>query len=248
LLVRVQHPGAVVLLRWGVRLLAAIGGLCLALFFWYEWEATYFQTAYSHAFDEQRQRAAEIPPGHAVSHAAADLTSPHHPPSAASSSGVVGRLEIPRIGVEVMVLKGADPSTLQRGAGWLPDTARPGAGNAAIAAHRDTYFRPLREIQEGDMIRLTTLDTSYDFRVEWTAVVDPDDTAVLGPTREPVLTLITCYPFYYVGKAPQRFVVRARRQNPAEEMAGNRLLGNRRPTRWTVPSSGGGSSPSNTGD
>jgi sortase A len=186
--------------------------VCLALFFWYEFEATYFQTSFSHAFDEQRRQSAEIPS--AQSGSAFDPTTSRHPQAAEVISDLVGRLEIPRIGVQVMVLKGADPSNLRRGAAWLPSTARPGTGNAAIAAHRDTYFRPLRQIKQGDVIRLTTLDARYTFQVDWTAVVDRDNTAVLGPTGKPALTLITCYPFYYVGNAPQRFVVRASRPSP----------------------------------
>jgi sortase A len=102
---------------------------------------------------------------------------------------------------------------LRRSAGWLTDTSRPGkSGNVAIAAHRDTYFRPLRHIQEGDVIQITTLNGRYDYRVQWTAVVEPDDLSVIAPTVKPTLTLITCYPFYYVGNAPQRFVVRAGQQ------------------------------------
>jgi sortase A len=182
--------------------------VCLALFLWYEFEARYFQTSLGAAFDEQLQRPADLPP----------------------KEGLVGRLEIPGIGLEVMVLNGADARTLRRGAGWLPYTARPGSGNAVIAAHRDTYFRPLRRIKEGDIIHLTTLDGRYNFRVEWTAVVDPGDTAVLEPTSQPTLTLITCYPFYYAGEAPQRFIVRARRQDMSEGVSGKLFGGNKRPT------------------
>jgi len=213
---RIRGPDVIMLRRWGIILLLATGGVCLAQFLWYEWKGRYFQSSLSHAFDEQRQRSGEIPPdeGGTTAGPPFEREASGYPPSAEGMPDVVGRLEIPRIGVEVMVLNGADPSALRRGAAWLPDTARPGAGNAAIAAHRDTHFRPLRQIQEGDVVRLTTLHAGYNFRVEWTAVVDPDDTAVLGPTGKPALTLITCYPFHYVGKAPRRFIVRASRQDP----------------------------------
>jgi sortase A len=210
--IRIQRPDQGVLLRAGFLLLLAIGLVCLALFLWHEFEARYFQASLSQAFDEQRQRPAELPP----------------------QEGLVGRLEIPEIGLEVMVLNGADARTLRRGAGWLPYTARPGSGNAAIAAHRDTYFRPLRRIKQGDIIHLTTLDGRYDFRVDWTAVVDPADTAVLGSTAKPTLTLITCYPFYYAGEAPQRFIVRASRQEMVEGVAGKVFGGNKRPTPAAV--------------
>ena len=206
--IRIQGLGQGVLLRAGSLLLLATGVVCLALFLWYEFEARYFQRSLGAAFDEQLQRPADLPP----------------------KEGLVGRLEIPGIGLEVMVLNGADARTLRRGAGWLPYTARPGSGNSVIAAHRDTYFRPLRRIKEGDIIHLTTLDGRYNFRVEWTAVVDPGDTAVLEPTSQPTLTLITCYPFYYAGEAPQRFIVRARRQDMSEGVAGKLFGGNKRPT------------------
>jgi sortase A len=196
-----------VLLRAGFLLLLATGVVCLALFLWYEFEARYFQASLSQTFDEERQRVTALPP----------------------TEGLIGRLEIPGIGLEVMVLNGADARTLRRGAGWLPYTARPGSGNAVIAAHRDTYFRPLRRIKQGDVIHLTTLDGRYNFRVEWTAVVEPADTTVLRPTKRPTLTLITCYPFYYAGEAPQRFIVRARRQE-MEGVAGRLFGGNKRPT------------------
>lgn len=206
--IRIQGSGQGVLLRAGFLLLLATGVVCLALFLWYEFEARYFQTSLGAAFDEQLQRPADLPP----------------------KDGLVGRLEIPGTGLEVMVLNGDDARTLRRGAGWLPYTARPGSGNAVIAAHRDTYFRPLRRIKEGDIIHLTTLDGRYNFRVEWTAVVDPADTTVLRPTKRPTLTLITCYPFYYAGEAPQRFIVRASRQEMLEGVAGRLFGGNKRPT------------------
>ena len=184
--VRILHPAATGPLRWGARLLFATGLACLALFVWYIFEASYFQWELSHKFDEQRKA------------------------SSSQDEDLVGRLEIPRIGLDVMVLNGVDPATLRRSAGLVPDTARPGkAGNVAIAAHRDTYFRPLRQVKEGDFIQITTLGGRYYYRVQWTAVVGPGDTSVLGPTGKPSLTLITCYPFYYVGEAPQRFIVRA---------------------------------------
>jgi len=124
---------------------------------------------------------------------------------------LVGRLEIPRVGLSVVVLDGDDERILLLGAGRMPGAARAGgAGNLVIAGHRDTFFRPLRGVRKGDQIRVTTLDGVYPYKVEWTAVVDPSDTDVLADTPEPSLTLVTCYPFQFVGPAPQRFVVRAR--------------------------------------
>lgn len=125
---------------------------------------------------------------------------------------LVGRLEIPRLHVSTIVLEGDDEHSLRYGAGHVPGTSLPyEAGNVAIAAHRDTFFRPLRKIEPQDRIRLTTPDGSFDYVVESTEIVSPSDVGVLKASRDPELTLITCYPFYYVGPAPKRFIVHARR-------------------------------------
>ena len=124
---------------------------------------------------------------------------------------VLGRLDIPRIGISVMVLEGDDPHILRRGAGHLEGSALPGqTGNVAIAAHRDTFFRSLRNIREQDLIELETLTGTYGYRVVSINIVGPEDTTVLAASAKPTLTLVTCYPFYYVGPAPKRFIVRAR--------------------------------------
>ncbi len=109
-----------------------------------------------------------------------------------------------------MVLEGVGATSLRRGAGRIPNTASPGEpGNVGIAAHRDSFFRPLERIEKGDEVRLTTTLGSFDYEVQWTAIVDPNHVEVLDATAEPSLTLVTCYPFYYVGRAPKRFIVRA---------------------------------------
>lgn len=124
---------------------------------------------------------------------------------------VLGRLEIPTLGVSTIVREGEDARTLQLAIGHIAGTALPGTpGNMGLAGHRDTFFRKLREIDPGDVIRMVSVEGTYTYVVESTRVVDPDDLWVLNPTPEPSLTLVTCYPFTYIGDAPERFIVRAR--------------------------------------
>lgn len=128
---------------------------------------------------------------------------------------VLGRIEIPRIGVSAMVREGVDVGTLAVAVGHVPGTARPGErGNMALAGHRDSFFRALRNIRAGDAIRIHTTERVYDYRVASTEVVGPGETRVLDPSVETVLTLVTCYPFSFLGHAPDRFVVRARLSPP----------------------------------
>ena len=131
-------------------------------------------------------------------------------------------LRIPGIGLEVAVLEGTDDWTLNRAVGHIEDTARPGAhGNAGIAGHRDGFFRGLKDIRTGDGIELETVSGVERYRVERTWVVDPEDVSVLDPTDVPSITLVTCYPFYFVGSAPQRFIVRAVRTETALRQKGS---------------------------
>ena len=119
-------------------------------------------------------------------------------------------LRIPKIRLEVAVLPGTGDRTLDRGVGHIEDTAVPGtAGNAGIAGHRDGFFRGLKDVTTGDAIELETLQGKDVYRVERTWVVDPEDVWVLDPTSTQALTLVTCYPFYFIGSSPQRFIVRA---------------------------------------
>lgn len=127
------------------------------------------------------------------------------------TGSVLGQLEIPRIGLSVMVIEGDSASILRRAAGHLEGTALPGGpGNVAIAAHRDSFFHALRDIRYRDVITLDTLKGSYQYEVESVEIVEPENIDVLADSPNPTLTLITCYPFYYVGPAPKRFIVRAR--------------------------------------
>jgi sortase A len=121
-------------------------------------------------------------------------------------------LRIPRIGIEAPVLDGTDDWTLNRGVGLIEDTVKPGTnGNSGIAGHRDGFFRALKDIQVGDVLELETSERITTYRVDRTWVVEPDDVSVLDATPVPSVTLVTCYPFYFVGPAPQRLIVRATR-------------------------------------
>jgi sortase A len=134
----------------------------------------------------------------------------------ARETGLIGRLEIPRLGVAAIVAEGTDSRTLRRAIGHVSRTSLPGeAGNVVLAGHRDSFFRNLGRLLPGDLLRMTTPDGVFEYRIESTLVVHPEDTAVLSATPSPTLTLITCYPFGYVGPAPERFVVRARATSSA---------------------------------
>jgi LPXTG-site transpeptidase (sortase) family protein len=123
----------------------------------------------------------------------------------------LGRLDVPDASVSVMLLEGTDELTLNRAVGHIEGTARPGEpGNVGIAGHRDSFFRGLQYLEVGDDLSLTTLGGVAHYRVAKLEIVDPEDVEVLAPTAHDALTLVTCYPFYYVGDAPRRFIVHAR--------------------------------------
>ena len=132
--------------------------------------------------------------------------------STASQRTLVGRIAITRLGISAMVKEGVDDRTLDLAVGHIPATAMPGeTGTVGLAGHRDNLFRNLRHVERGDEITLATLDKTYIYRVASFTVVNPEDVSVLAPKDgEKTLTLVTCYPFYFVGHAPKRFVVRAR--------------------------------------
>ncbi|HWR35059.1 MAG TPA: class D sortase [Clostridia bacterium] len=125
---------------------------------------------------------------------------------------VIGKLAITRLDVDVVVMEGVDAKTLRRAVGHIPGTAFPdSSGNVGVAGHRDTFFRELRNIRQHDEITLTTLTDAYRYQVESISVVGENESDVLKDSGGSTLTLVTCYPFYYVGPAPKRFIVRARR-------------------------------------
>jgi sortase A len=122
----------------------------------------------------------------------------------------LGVLKIERIGLEVLIREGAGHAVLAQGAGWIPGTALPGhRGNVGVAAHRDTFFRELRNVRVGDEVTLMTPLGVRQFRVDRTQIVEPTEVDVLKHTRRDSVTLVTCFPFDYIGAAPQRFIVHA---------------------------------------
>jgi sortase A len=134
---------------------------------------------------------------------------------AAGTKGLIGRVEIPRLLLSAIVVEGVGRTTLRRVVGHIPGTALPGEpGNVGLAGHRDTLFRSLKDLKINDEIQFSTLHGDFKYTVESLIVVEPDNVGVLADSSENVLTLVTCYPFFYVGPAPKRFVVRARQVPP----------------------------------
>ena len=187
------------------RLLLVVAIACLGYYGYVSAETMLYQAQENQALDElllRRHAAAKDEPAGGVVHT-------RRTPAPGET---VGRIEIPRLRVSAIIKVGIDARTLQLAVGHIPGTALPGDdGNVGLAAHRDTFFRRLRDIETDDEIRLTTPEGSYTYRVARTDIVQPRDVWVLDPTDYPALTLVTCYPFNYVGSAPQRFIVRAER-------------------------------------
>lgn len=201
-------------LRWLERGLLAIALLCLGTWAWAWLDSSYTQYRENRRFDEALARQA-VPAATAASETDS-LGSFHGERSGKADplaeGDLVGRIEISRIGVSSIVLEGVGNQTLRRGVGHIPDTALPeSAGNVGLAAHRDSFFSGLKDVRKNDIITFKTLEGTYEYRVESTEIVSPRDTQVLADKGAPALTLVTCYPFHYVGSAPKRFIVHARR-------------------------------------
>jgi sortase A len=165
-------------------------------------------TAYSEAFQRYRtQQFEEAVRSHPKDTSTARTTEAPD----LHEGDVVGKLEVPRIGLSVIVLQGIEERTLALGAGHVPGTPLPAVeGNVVIAAHRDTFFRKLNVIMPGDEIRLSIRTRTYTYIVDTMEIVDPENPQIMQSRAYSELTLITCYPFYYVGSAPKRYIVRAR--------------------------------------
>ena len=194
------------ILRWAQLILFAGGVSLLAYCGFVLWDARSFQNGARRQLEQLRaDRQAARGEVRRTAFPASPATSPP-----AVSGGLIGSLDIPRLGLSAIVVEGTSATSLRRAIGHITGTALPGQpGNVGISGHRDTFFRPLRNIRRNDIITLTTLFGEYRYRVVSTSIVRPDSVAELDPTRGEILTLVTCYPFYYVGPAPNRFIVRA---------------------------------------
>ena len=131
----------------------------------------------------------------------------------------MGVLRLDRLRIQVPIFEGTDDLVLNRGVGWIAGTARPGEvgdSNIGIAGHRDGFFRALKDVAIGDKIQLSTLGVESLYAVDSTELVTPEQVEVLRRRGVPSLTLVTCYPFYFIGDAPQRFIVHARLQQQVE--------------------------------
>ena len=172
---------------------------CLGFVAWTRLESLHYQRTQGQALDAMRAARRAHPPA------------PRGRRAARVGNGVlIGRIEIPRRGISAIVAQGTDPRTLRRAVGHLPETPLPGEpGNVALAGHRDSFFRSLKNVRKGDGVWITTPDGVYEYRVVATSVVGPKETDILDSSKQDTLTLITCFPFQYVGPAPQRYIVSA---------------------------------------
>jgi len=210
-------------------LLLLIAVLCLGTWSWSYLDSHLFQAYESWRFSRALSARVpalsalprELPADRSAAAGPPPVSSPP-PPRAGSAKSAgsrgaepaegepLGRLAVPRLGLSVMVAQGVSAGTLRRAVGHIPATALPGEpGNVGIAGHRDTFFRSLKDIRKNDTLTLETLGGTYPYVVDSIAIVGPEDVNVLAPTGHPTLTLVTCYPFFYVGAAPQRFIVQA---------------------------------------
>ena len=197
LTIKWRHPARKPrLLRWIQRLLFITGTLLLGYVGFTLLETRLYQVSAKRSLENEIRDEKERPQAQSK------------PP--VRKGDVLGRMDIPRLGMSVAVLQGTSSRVLRLGIGHIAGTPLPGEdGNIGIAGHRDTFFRGLKDIRKNDEIQLQTASGLSRYTVDWAKVVANDDQSVLAPSNESALTLVTCYPFYFVGPAPKRFVVRA---------------------------------------
>lgn len=197
LTIKWRHPARQPrLLRWIQRLLFITGILLLGYVGFTLLETRLYQVSAKRSLENEIRAEKERPQAQSK--------------SPVRKGDVLGRMDIPRLGMSVAVLQGTSSRVLRLGIGHIAGTPLPGEdGNIGIAGHRDTFFRGLKDIRKNDEIQLQTASGLSRYAVDWAKVVANDDRSVLAPSKESALTLVTCYPFYFVGPAPKRFVVRA---------------------------------------
>lgn len=185
-------------LRWLETFLLIVGLAAVNYYIWVNAESVVYQAYQEWKFDRTLSAPVVNTPG------GAQTRTPH------TADEIIGRLEIPRLDIRAIVREGDGEGTLHHAVGHVPSTAFPGdIGNVGFAAHRDTFFRPLRNIRKNDRIIVSTVNGTYEYLVQTTQIVNPDDVSVLKASASKELTLVTCYPFYYIGSAPHRFIVHA---------------------------------------
>lgn len=186
-------------LRWAQRSLFIVGGLAIFYVVLTLLYARFYQEVAGSSLEKQMLAGEQ------------DRTSSSR--AVAKDGDVLGRIEIPKLGLSVAVLEGTTSRTLRVGVGHIEGTALPGeTGNSGIAGHRDTFFHGLKNVRAGDEIQLQTATGLSRYKVDWIQIVAPRDTAILSPSTESAITLITCYPFHFIGPAPERFAVHARKE------------------------------------
>jgi sortase A len=201
------------ILKWSQRVLFTCAILLLGYCAFALTDAWLFQRRASRDLDRllRDRRAAAAAAPRAEPTAAPEPNAVPKPASAAVAGGLIGRIEIPRLRLSEVVVEGVDQTSLRRAVGHIPGTAIPGQdGNVGLAGHRDTFFSPLKDLKINDEVQISTLKGLFKYEVVSLRIVDPENVGVLAPSAENVLTLVTCYPFYFVGPAPKRWIVRAR--------------------------------------
>ena len=194
-------------LSLAARLSFALGAFCAALFVLAQTDRTVAAASALNAFSELQRTALAHPPDQSTW--SSQRQAGYRESLAETFETPPGVLEIPSLKLTVPIFAGTSELMLNRGVGWIEGTAMPGEdGNVGLAGHRDGYFRGLKNLKLGDTIEVRSVGRTVRYRVSSLEIVEPTDVSVLDPTDVPSITLVTCYPFYYVGSAPQRYIVR----------------------------------------
>jgi sortase A len=192
------------MMKWIERGFLIVGVVCLGFSAWNWLDSNLYQRAAGQRLESLLKRHSG--PRHTGGGRAGGATSRD-----TAARDIVGRIEIPRLGISAIIAEGIDPRTLRRAVGHVPSTALPGEeGNVVLAGHRDSFFHALKDVRSGDQVKITTEEGVFEYAVDSTDVVGPQRVDLLDAAAADSLTLITCYPFNYVGPAPDRFVVHAR--------------------------------------